>query len=1331
MATAVVRLSISKKALFTILIPFLLFSHVTYTMVEGMGYVNWGEDRLMIEEFDKSEISSKMGVTKTLASSVYSNSTKIFHGGIQKAQISSFSESVSFSRHIMCKDKTAFYEPIDPTTIFKPSDEKAMCLTTAWLSAGEKIMFRWFYRNDSSRTWVFTGFNWSEQAIVDTEYYFAAYLNIAGYWPGSNYPRSYKVDVYLAGAYAFSDFFEVTNGGMNSPRMCEDIINGNPVNVKSRFTINADPEAYHYLKLDKIAYFNQELGCCHNFTTVWIQPDGNTYKRHSASFPDYKDVNITWNYWQQGVSQSDYITINSSTPIGNWKVEVYVDSYLVNNTWRGYGPVATTPFVIGNETVADWTFMIYLDGDNSLEAPAIDIFLKLAEYGSSSKVNIVVQMDRIPYYVDSYGDWTGCMRFNITKGMTPTPGNATLDLGEVNMGHPDTLKSFVNWTMHFFPANYYTLVLWDHGVGFMGFCFDVTAREDFLSLPEVSQALDGLPGIIDVVLFDACSMSMVEIAYQIKDHANILIGPEGVGYAPAPYEGYMLMLTGNASLLPNDFAESIVDWYMVWCKDEDFIQNATISATDLTEITRLMASIENFALTLKDKETPHKSFLLSEHERIISARNLTEKYKGPYENEVNYYVDLYNFAELVRQYSEDKELQSNADQLMTELETVTIKAQNKNRTDSHGLAIFFPDAKRKYERYESEYAKTAFAKESAWNDFLDYHSSAYILTIQTSLPGINIEVEEESSQVKFSNTTDAHGRISMFVPPSNYTINLTATVVPTGPGRRAVFTGWNDNHTSNLRALSVNRTSTLEAEYETQYRLIMNTDFGTTSPSKGEHWYKEHSMLEISTTPPDETQGERYVLLGWTGTGNGSYSNTDNPTYITMHEPINETAVWRHEYLLGVGSTYSSPTPATGWFEAGEFINASVVSPVSGEAGTRYVCTGWTGRGSVSSSGENTSIIFVMTVPSNLTWNWKIQYLLTVNVDPAGIGAQPDISPLGPWYDNGTVINCTSQEIKGYSFDHWNIDGINRDRDEDTMNLTMHGPHEVIVYYTRAIAWWEHTDMLLVLGFLGIVVTAVAVGTTWIRRYKRKKTRKGFEPEIEVPELIPGRIPVGYEDLDKLLLGGLPKNYAVILTSSSCDERDVLIRRFLETGASKGEITFYVTANPGRLKNLAEDFQSNFYLFICNPRANMIIKDLPNVFKLKGVENLTEISIELTKTFERAAVDSITGSKRACIEIVSDVLLQHGAIKIRRWLTDLVTELKSRGFTTLAVMDPQMHSSKEVHAILDLFEGEINIYEREVGARFLRIKKMYNQRYLEWELHLKREGLDDTEKQES
>jgi KaiC/GvpD/RAD55 family RecA-like ATPase len=259
--------------------------------------------------------------------------------------------------------------------------------------------------------------------------------------------------------------------------------------------------------------------------------------------------------------------------------------------------------------------------------------------------------------------------------------------------------------------------------------------------------------------------------------------------------------------------------------------------------------------------------------------------------------------------------------------------------------------------------------------------------------------------------------------------------------------------------------------------------------------------------------------------------------------------------------------------------------------------------------------------------------------------------------------------------------------------------------------------------------------TEFIARATEEQNRKDTEkPEAKMisiegrqvgpePEAV-GHVMIGYLDLDRLLSGGIPSHYAVVLTSPSCDEEDLLVRSFLENGAKQGETTFCVTIDPSGSKTLAEEFQSNFYLFVCNPQADAIVKDLPNVFKLKGVENLNDISIALTSTIHKLD-PSLKGPRRICISLVSDVLLQHHAVQTRRWLSSIITELKSTEFTTLATINPQIHSPQELQAVLDIFDGEIDIYEKEIEEdveKFLKVRRMVNQRYLEQELVLRKKG---------
>lgn len=238
-----------------------------------------------------------------------------------------------------------------------------------------------------------------------------------------------------------------------------------------------------------------------------------------------------------------------------------------------------------------------------------------------------------------------------------------------------------------------------------------------------------------------------------------------------------------------------------------------------------------------------------------------------------------------------------------------------------------------------------------------------------------------------------------------------------------------------------------------------------------------------------------------------------------------------------------------------------------------------------------------------------------------------------------------------------------------------------------------------------------------------------LEPEpitLHVLAAMSNRVGTGYSDLDRLLIGGIPERYAVIFTSISCDEKDLLLRRFLEDGAKNDQTTFYLAIEAASVKALVERFPSIFFLFVCNPQADSLIESAPNVSKLKGVQNLTEINIALRSAFRNLA-PSPSKPRRAHIEIISDVLLQHGATRTRRWLTGLLPELKSRGFTVTATVNPQMHSPVDVQAILDLFEGEITIHEklqRGRTRRYLKIKRMYNQRYVEDEVLLAKRALE-------
>jgi ppGpp synthetase/RelA/SpoT-type nucleotidyltranferase/KaiC/GvpD/RAD55 family RecA-like ATPase len=248
-----------------------------------------------------------------------------------------------------------------------------------------------------------------------------------------------------------------------------------------------------------------------------------------------------------------------------------------------------------------------------------------------------------------------------------------------------------------------------------------------------------------------------------------------------------------------------------------------------------------------------------------------------------------------------------------------------------------------------------------------------------------------------------------------------------------------------------------------------------------------------------------------------------------------------------------------------------------------------------------------------------------------------------------------------------------------------------------------------------------------IKEYDRDAVRKIPEilAKVSLEIRVAGRVSSGLPDLDRLLLGGIPRNYSVILGSPSCDERELLVKRFVEAGTKANEPTVYITCEATTARDMADQFGSNLHLVVCNSQADALIHG-PNVYKLKGIENLTDIDIVLTKFF-RTLDQSQSVPKRACIDLISDVLLQHHAVTTRKWLGSLLPNLKSKGFTTLAIIDPQMHPPEEVQAVIGLFDGEIKVSEKETVnglEKVLKVRKLYNQKYLEDELVLSKEKLE-------
>jgi len=372
---------------------------------------------------------------------------------------------------------------------------------------------------------------------------------------------------------------------------------------------------------------------------------------------------------------------------------------------------------------AEWTVMVYLDSDNNLESAGIDDINEMEMVGSSSDVNIVVQLDRIPYSVlasnnegflddTSNGNWSNTRRYYITQDFDPYIINSPLksNLGELNMGDSQTLIDFANWAITEYPAKKYLLVIWNHGGGFRSLnlakdiAWDDTNGGDKITMPELEYALSAINTQmgekIDIVGMDACLMAMTEVAYQIKDYADILVASEESEPLDGwPYDTILGELVSNPLISSGQLAADIVDKYIFSYP----FGNVTQSAIDLTYMDTLAGQLSNLALEIKsDTVTPINNY--------VSAANSSQYYSD------KDFIGLYDFCKKVLIYSSSTAVKNIALNIQQTLNYAVIKSGYSGGyvSSSQGLSIYFPW----YYGYNGYYNYTNFSQDTFWDEML-------------------------------------------------------------------------------------------------------------------------------------------------------------------------------------------------------------------------------------------------------------------------------------------------------------------------------------------------------------------------------------------------------------------------------------------------------------------------------------------------------------------------------------------------------------------------------------------------------------------------------------
>jgi len=251
-------------------------------------------------------------------------------------------------------------------------------------------------------------------------------------------------------------------------------------------------------------------------------------------------------------------------------------------------------------------------------------------------------------------------------------------------------------------------------------------------------------------------------------------------------------------------------------------------------------------------------------------------------------------------------------------------------------------------------------------------------------------------------------------------------------------------------------------------------------------------------------------------------------------------------------------------------------------------------------------------------------------------------------------------------------------------------------------------------GPLAIAIVAASVAIVL------KKKRVSLVHESRSERIL--TVLTGYPEIDRSMGGGVPVGHSIIIVSPPYDEKDLLIEKIISSSIKSGFSVFFVSRQMLKTRTLTSKFNENFYAF--TPRADKIPRG-GNIIKIMDVQNPNDFNISLSKAMEPL----MDGGKKKLIildQLVSDILLEHKALATRRWLDEFLVRRKSEGFTVIVTLNPLMVADQQRQALIDLFDGVVEVYEKELpeqSKRYMIVRKMYARKYSDTAVELDRHKL--------
>jgi clostripain len=358
---------------------------------------------------------------------------------------------------------------------------------------------------------------------------------------------------------------------------------------------------------------------------------------------------------------------------------------------------------------AEWTFMVYLDADNNLEPYGVMNLEWLEAVGSvEGEVNFVVLMDTMTDFADllyvEAGESTRIEGYGFPK--------------EVNMADPGVLTDFVVTAVNEYPAEKYALILWDHGGGWRGLCWDDSTEllpdgsEDCITMVELRTALDDAKEqtheVMDVVGFDLCLMAMPEVAYQVRDLADYVVFSEetvpGYGF---PYEAIASDLVTTPSMDGEQLSSMIVEDYAAYYSSMTGYYDWTMSAFNMTYMDEVTETVDALGTSLLNGLDEYMNSIQKD---LIAA----QKYYYPYNVDLKgFAMNLYNDPTI-----DDQDIKDAAKAVAEAVEDgVSAYINSLHNDESYGLAIYVPSTNDGMHSLKDSYGEVPFATETSWFDF--------------------------------------------------------------------------------------------------------------------------------------------------------------------------------------------------------------------------------------------------------------------------------------------------------------------------------------------------------------------------------------------------------------------------------------------------------------------------------------------------------------------------------------------------------------------------------------------------------------------------------------